>query len=245
MPDHPHAALAAATAGGALLASAFFWHRQMVSNSTPPPHNQKQQPLSSSGETLEQLSDSVLAALQTRSPGQVPGVSADAHYVAPFLPKAVWSELGDMVAAREKGTHGNVPGDRWLSLRLDGSGFSKAVSRMRRSGVLPEPSGYSPTFADLMRKSLLALMAKFHGSVGYTQSDEMICFVPPSSVVRGEQQEHSRNGRVAKTATLAAGLVTSVFVGELAKACVEAQLRSAAASASAATSAASASASAG
>ena len=52
----------------------------------------------------------------------------------------------DIVAAREKSTSGSVDGSRWMSLRLDGCGFSKAVRMMRNKGVL-EPHGFSATFA--------------------------------------------------------------------------------------------------
>merc|ERR1712205_190275 len=49
--------------------------------------------------------------------------------------------------------------------------------------------------------------------------DEMIVFIAPASVVRGEQQPHKRNGRVTKLTTLAAGFVTAHFNMLLAKHC--------------------------
>ena len=60
--------------------------------------------------------------------------------------------------------------------------------------------------------------------VRYTQSDEMIVFIPPTNVVRGERQGHSHAGRVGKLTTLAAGFVTSKFVCQLAQACVEVRM---------------------
>merc|ERR1712224_1093105 len=55
--------------------------------------------------------------------------------------------------------------------------------------------------------------------MGYTQSDEMIVFISPTSVIRGEQQPHMRNGRVTKLTTLAASFVTAHFIMQLATHC--------------------------
>merc|ERR1711972_1295132 len=49
----------------------------------------------------------------------------------------------------------------------------------------------------------------------------MVVFIPPTNVVRGQQQPHARNGRVAKLTTLAASLVTARFNLILAQACVD------------------------
>jgi tRNA(His) 5'-end guanylyltransferase len=141
------------------------------------------------------------------------------HYLPPHVPKVQWTALGDLVAARERESAGNVDGSRWISLRLDGSGFSKAVRMMRRNGIL-EPEGFSERFAGCMQACLRSLMDKFHGIVGYTQSDEMIVFIPPTSVIRGVRMPHSHSGRVTKLTTLAAGYVTSHFVVQLSIWCV-------------------------
>mmetsp|Transcript_56631 Transcript_56631/g.184212 ORF Transcript_56631/g.184212 Transcript_56631/m.184212 type:complete len:186 (+) Transcript_56631:518-1075(+) len=47
----------------------------------------------------------------------------------------------------------------------------------------------------------------------------MIVFLPPTSVVRGERQEHTYGGRVAKLISLSAGFVTSHFVLRLGQLC--------------------------
>jgi len=170
---------------------------------------------------MEKMADKILALIKKYNPVEVDGMDPTLHYLAPHVPKVRWTELGDLVAAREKTTFGSVDGARWMTLRLDGCGFSKAVRLMRRKGVL-EPQGFSDVFADTMVSCLRLLLEHFSGAIGYTQSDEMVIFIPPASVVRGEQQGHARNGRVTKTASLAASLCTAHFVMELSARCITA-----------------------
>jgi len=170
--------------------------------------------------SLKQRSADILDRLKRFDPVIVPGIDPSLHYFAPHLPKVSWDALGDLAAGREKSTlQYSVSGRHWMSLRLDGSGFSRAVRKMRRLGVL-ESEGFSDRFAQCMRSSLHHLMKEFHAVLGFTQSDEMVVFLKPASVVRGEQMPHFYNGRVQKMATLAAGLVTAKFLMELAQLCV-------------------------
>jgi tRNA(His) 5'-end guanylyltransferase len=173
---------------------------------------------SSSG--MAGLAATILADLRQYRPVTVPGMDPSLHYLAPHIPKVTWDALGDLVAARERASacNVNVHGSLWISLRLDGSGFSKAVRMLRRHGIL-EPEGFSDRFAGCMQACLRSLMAKFNCLVGYTQSDEMIVFIPPANVVRGKQMPHTHGGRVTKLTTLAAGFVTSQFVVELSTVC--------------------------
>lgn len=169
-------------------------------------------------ESIAGSAESVLTLLRTRRSEGVPGMDPSLHYFAPHVNKATWSALGDLVAARESSSFGSVPGDRWISLRLDGCGFSRTVRVLRHKGIL-EPEGFSDTFASCMTSALQALMEHFHARLGYTQSDEMIVFLAPTNVVRGERQPHMRNGRVTKITSLAASFVTSHFIMQLAKKC--------------------------
>merc|ERR1719310_1289961 len=91
---------------------------------------------------------------------------------------------------------------------------------MRRKGIL-EKDGYSDVFASCMQSAMEALMEHFQGRIGYTQSDEMIVFIAPTNVVRGERQPHQRNGRVTKLTSLAASFVTAHFIMQLARRCQE------------------------
>ena len=87
----------------------------------------------------------------------------------PRLPRAVWDALGDLVASHEKNTFaGSMPGECWITLRLDGSNFSRVVKKMRRGGLV-DGDGYSVTFEQVMQRCLLALMKKFNCKVGCVQ----------------------------------------------------------------------------
>ena len=165
----------------------------------------------------------VIASLREQEPTVAEGVPPALHYLPPYLYKSRWVALGDLVVARERacGALSNVGDERWISLRLDGSGFSSAVRKMRKLGVL-EASGFAERFAEAMVACTRSLMVKVSAMVGYTQSDELVVFIPPTSIVRGMRQPHSRNGRVTKIATLAAGHVTACFVLELSKMVLEA-----------------------
>ena len=176
---------------------------------------QQQPPLSLAGQ-----SDAILTALKRWQPVIVDGVDPALHYLPPHVSKPAWTALGNLIAAREQGCAGNVSGERWISLRLDGSGFSSAVRSMRKQGVI-EPTGFSERFARSMVKCCEGLMEKFNAVLGYTQSDEMVVFIKPTNVVHGERQVHSRSGRVTKTCTLAAGYVTARFNMELSRMVLE------------------------
>jgi tRNA(His) 5'-end guanylyltransferase len=65
---------------------------------------------------------------------------------------------------------GTVAGEQWISLRLDGTGFSKVVKSLRRNGVI-EPEGFSADFANAMQACCRQLMDSFQATVGYTQCD--------------------------------------------------------------------------
>ena len=162
---------------------------------------------------LVTLTTRVLEAMKRYKPVVVVGMDPALHWLPPHVSKSEWTAMGNLVVEREAAAGvagsvaGSVGGERWVSLRLDGSNFSKIVRAMRRRGIL-EGTGYSHRFAECMRHCLNNLMSKFGGVIGYTQSDEMMVLIPPASVVRGEQQAHPRSGRVVKTTTLAASYVT-------------------------------------
>jgi len=136
------------------------------------------------------------------------GLTLEDHEPPPRVAKEKWSRLGDELRRSETSVH-SVPGDRWMSLRLDGTGFSKLLRRFRKAGVFGD--GYSPRFGEIMCECLVSCMEKFGAVIGYSQSDEMTLLVPPRRVIRGVQEVHMYSGRVVKLCTLAAAHVTALF----------------------------------
>lgn len=159
--------------------------------------------------TLKDSVQNVISMLRTRHPKLIEGVTAESHELPPYVPKPVWEDLGSLVRAQENPNVAEVPGHQWISLRLDGCGFSKQTRRLRQEGVLDD--GYSSEFGNIMRECVQVVMEKFHGCLGYTQSDEMTVLLHPASVVRGEQQCHLYGGRVQKICSIAASTATAVF----------------------------------
>ena len=115
---------------------------------------------------LTSLTGRILGALQTYEPVKVPGMDPALHWLPPHISKSEWTALGNIVVSHEKaaGTQTTISGECWMSLRLDGSNFSKVVKALRRRGLL-ELGGYSHRFAECMQKCLHGLMDKFHAQV--------------------------------------------------------------------------------
>lgn len=134
------------------------------------------------------------------------------HQLPPFAPKAQWENLGSALKRAEACAVAEVPWNKWLSLRLDGTGFSSMLRTYKTLGVL-ESTGYSPSLAQAMQQCCLSLMDKFQAVVGFTQSDEITLLIPPVAVTqKGEQQPHMYSGRVMKLCSLAAAHCSVVFL---------------------------------
>lgn len=169
-------------------------------------------------ETLEGKSNYVLGLLKQYEPVKIEEMDMNFHYLPPHIPKETWNNLGKCVSSNEKNIPVNqIDGSKWMSFRLDGNGFSNTIKKINRNGVFE--GGFSELFADIMKKCTLKLMEKMGGSIGFTQSDEIVIFVPPANITNGVQQQHIHNGRTTKLSTLAAGLVSSIFTLSIAKIC--------------------------
>lgn len=147
--------------------------------------------------------------LRTRRPRNIEGLPEGLHELPPHIAKATWEELGKLLRAHEGVAVVEVPGNKWISLRLDGCGFSSLTRKLRRAGLLEH--GFSPKFGEVMQACLLAVMETFHGTLGYSQSDEMTVLLRGTRVIRGEQQPHIYGGRVQKLCSIAASTATAVF----------------------------------
>eukprot|EP01060_Flectonema_neradi_P015402 TRINITY_DN22005_c0_g1_i1.p1 TRINITY_DN22005_c0_g1~~TRINITY_DN22005_c0_g1_i1.p1 ORF type:complete len:323 (+),score=67.75 TRINITY_DN22005_c0_g1_i1:131-1099(+) len=158
--------------------------------------------------------DTIWRKLSEMCPKVVEGVTKELHQMPPFIPKAYWTELGNTIKKHENPPMSGITGDKWISLRLDGTGFSKLLKQLRRYGLFGE--GYSPEFATIMQTSLKHLMGHSKAWIGYTQSDEMSLLIPPTRKNKvGNHYPHVRNGRVQKLASLYAAVCTAVFNSEV------------------------------
>jgi len=167
--------------------------------------------------SLKSLAQKTETMLKERQYHSFAGVPPEVHQLPPFISKSDWSKLGDALKKAEQPSGDRITGDKWISLRCDGTGFSKLTKHLRRQGVISQ--GYSEDFGSIMQSCCLDLMTKFNGACGYTQSDELTILVAPASIVRGEQQPHMYSGRLQKLCSLAAATVTARFQYELVAVC--------------------------
>mmetsp|Transcript_49336 Transcript_49336/g.127272 ORF Transcript_49336/g.127272 Transcript_49336/m.127272 type:complete len:357 (-) Transcript_49336:309-1379(-) len=222
-----HLARLVAVTAAAAPAAAWLWHRRQQRALLAAAGQLGEEAAAADGLTLAAASEEVVRLLSERQPKQLESVLPSLHYLPPYIPKdspqggVTWTTLGNLVTAAERNlpASGRVEGHRWISLRLDGTGFSKVVRRLRSNGFL-EP-GFSSDFATIMQECSRGLMEEFHAKVSFTHSDEMTVIIPPASIVRGEQQPHLRGGRVIKLCTVAAGLVTALFNAKVARLCID------------------------
>eukprot|EP00747_Dinoflagellata_sp_TGD_P098159 gnl/TRDRNA2_/TRDRNA2_167354_c1_seq1.p1 gnl/TRDRNA2_/TRDRNA2_167354_c1~~gnl/TRDRNA2_/TRDRNA2_167354_c1_seq1.p1 ORF type:complete len:398 (+),score=37.17 gnl/TRDRNA2_/TRDRNA2_167354_c1_seq1:29-1195(+) len=139
------------------------------------------------------------------------GVPAEAYEPVPFIRRQVWDELGDLVVARESPNMSEVPGNLWISLRLDAVNWGAQVSKLHDQGVIE--SGYSENLTEIMCECVHTLMKMFNGCLGYTCSDEITVLVNPAALfLNGTSQNHqSYSGRVQKLISIAPSCAAAVF----------------------------------
>ena len=172
---------------------------------------------------LQSLARQVQKDLKRATPNAVEGIPVDLHELAPFLAKERWTRLGDALKEAERPVLASIPGEKWISLRCDGTGFSKYLKKLRSMNVMEE--GYSDAFAVIMQDCCQLLIDKFNATCGFTQSDELTVLMAPQNVSeKGVQQVHPYNGRVQKLCSLAASTVTARFNFGLLKLCLDAGL---------------------
>ena len=114
--------------------------------------------------SIKQLAQQIYELLVSRKPRRIEGLAPEMYKLPPFIEKQTWSQLGDALCFSESLNMNDVPGERFITLRLDGSGFSKLTRRMASLGVFSQ--GYSEEFADIMRDCCQSLMTKFSASCG-------------------------------------------------------------------------------
>jgi tRNA(His) 5'-end guanylyltransferase len=122
--------------------------------------------------------------------------------MGPHVPKLWWTGLGNGIKHAESTHDHRVPAEKWYTLRLDGTGFSKFIPRLRKRGVFAK-HGYCPKFAHIMCEVSMALMTKFNAVCAYTQSDEITLVVKPIPLHK-HQEPHIYSGAL----TVLSGLVS-------------------------------------
>lgn len=140
---------------------------------------------------------------------QVDEEFVDKHIVTPYISKKYWNELGNLISSLEKDAN-SVEGQNWMSLRLDGNGFSKQVNKYRRNGIFC-CKGFSIDMTNIMQICCQELMTKFNVKYAFTQSDEIILLIPSTNCIKDVQYPHMFNGRKQKLASLASSFVTNIF----------------------------------
>jgi hypothetical protein len=145
-----------------------------------------------------------------------PAAFAAEHTLPAFLPRNQWDFIGGLLQQAELAPPARIPGNRWVSLRLDGCRFSRLVRRYRKDGLL-EATGYSARMADIMETTTRALMDATGAAYGFTQSDEITVLIPPTTRDRATQAHHAHlfAGRPFKLCSTAAALASTVFLREL------------------------------
>ena len=116
------------------------------------------------GQGISKLARQIQELLETRKPRRIDGLQPEMYKLPPFIPKSTWTCLGDALRDCETLDVQEVPGERFITLRLDGSGFSKLTRRMTALGVFS--GGYSAEFAEIMRECCQSLMTKFNAACG-------------------------------------------------------------------------------
>lgn len=134
----------------------------------------------------------VLVELPGREGGEArrAQLTRDLYDRAPDVAKPLWTQLGDSITPHEgkrpvefySGHGDRIDGEKWITLRLDGHGFSRFTRVLRRRGVLPE-IGFSPDFAEMMQAVAERLCREFSPKYAYTQSDEITLVIPPTGLV--------------------------------------------------------------
>ena len=117
---------------------------------------------------ISKLARQIQELLETRKPRRIEGLQPEMYKLPPFVPKSTWTCLGDALRDCETLDVQEVPGERFVTLRLDGSGFSKLTRRMTALGVFS--GGYSTEFAEIMRECCQSLMTKFNAACGPAKS---------------------------------------------------------------------------
>lgn len=129
------------------------------------------------------------------------------HKLNPKILTDTWDKFGDAIKNKENEKK-DATGEVWISLRLDGSGFSSLIKKLRSIGIFSK--GFSVDFANIMQNLAKFLLNKLGGMCVFTQSDEITLIIPPNN-------NHLYNGRVLKLCSTSASIASVYFYNQLIK----------------------------
>ena len=86
--------------------------------------------------------------------------------------------LASIVEQHERhGHHEQIVGDKWVSIRMDGSDYCDELKVLRRHHDVE--SCYSQRFVSCMHNALKGMMKDCNALIGYCQADELVILVAP------------------------------------------------------------------
>ena len=139
----------------------------------------------------------------------------------PILPRPVWIQLGEALQHMENISTENIPGHYWITLRCDGSHFSRLKQALLDINVFTIPDdddtnnrgGMSREYTEIMQACSRYMLEYFSGAAvcAYTHSDEVTILIKPTPVIEGKRQTHVHGGRPAKLISLTASKLTAQF----------------------------------
>lgn len=154
----------------------------------------------------------LIQALQQTTPRPTT-IPPELYNFPPFLPKTIWTEIGNQIVTHEKLEKYSISGEKYITLRLDGHSFSNLTKKLKHEGIFQK--GFSDEMANIMKTCCTDLMDFLSCKYGYTQSDEISVIIPPAGKKIQNNMEiqmpHMFNGRILKISTLAASRVTLKF----------------------------------
>lgn len=146
----------------------------------------------------------------------------------PSISRKIWSNLGDKLSVGEKSCPYKVDGNKFITLRLDGKGFSHVTKRLKKMNLFAK--GYSEEFGDIMTYITKKLCDRFDHFdqvlYAFTQSDEITLLINCAPIINNVQTSHDFDGRRDKLITHAASFASMYFNREIDKIFVKKQLKS-------------------
>lgn len=158
-------------------------------------------------ETLESIEIEIITKIKSNTIDR----EFDDHVLAPHILKSEWKKLGVLVQNRENLNVQNCQGNQYMTLRMDGGGFSKLVKKYKQLQIFEET--FSKTLAEIMQECARYIMKRWNALYGFTQSDEITIIIPATLIDKsGKHYPHTNNGRKQKICSSVASQLSTKFL---------------------------------